>query len=146
MKARILISVLVVIFSVSLIYAGNPKITTYTNIETTEGGTIKEYTFLDSKTLKPMKRAVYKYDATNIVQEKVTYNWSNNYGWVEAQKYEYQYNNDNQLANIVYKLWDRNQKTWSNDSKYIAHKYDKSGSLLSVENIQVNTYDLAEIR
>ena len=140
MKARILTSILAVVFSVAILNAANPNSVKYTNEETTAAGTVKEYTFCEKETLKPLNRAVYQYNANGELLEKVYYKWDNNTGWVSVQKYNYEYQ-DNKVASLIYSEWDSSLGTWSENPEYITYVYNKNGELLTLQDIIENSIE-----
>lgn len=146
MKARILVSILAVVFSIAILNAGNPKTTKYINEEVTETSIIKDYTFVNSETLKALHRITYTYDINGVIQERVYYKWDNEKGWIGIQKHTYEYNADNKVAYLIHTKWDQNNNNWSDNSEYLAHIYNQDGKYLTRESIQVNTNDLAEIK
>ena len=119
MKARILTSVLVAVFTVSTVLAGNPKTKIYNNTEYKNNGYTKEYIAVDSE-LKPKDKTVYEYTNSDLMLEKAIYKWDSEKGWVSLQKYTYTYNEEGELANLVYA------------------EYNKDGKLLSAQQVAVN--------
>lgn len=138
MKARILTSILVVVFSVTCLFAANPKNNIYTNTETTEMGSVKEYTFCDKETLKPLKKTVYQYDATGATVQKTTYKWDESFGWAALQKYSYEYNENGKIVNLIYTEWDKGLGTWAKNSDHMLHIYNMNGELLSIRQLHVD--------
>lgn len=121
MKARILTSVLaslVLLVSFGNLSAGNPPVKVYTNHLVTDDGSTKEYTFANSKTLKPESKTTYKYTTDGVLQERAIYRWNSEKGWVTIQKHNYEYKEDGQLAH------------------YFFTAYNSSGKLLSVSQIE----------
>ncbi|GAB6009617.1 DUF3836 domain-containing protein [Dysgonomonas reticulitermitis] len=118
MKARILTSVLVAVFAVSTVVAGNPKTNIYSNTEHKENGCTKEYITMDSE-LRPEKKTIYEY-VDDCMLEKSTYRWNSEKGWVSIQKYTYEYNEKGKPANLIYT------------------EYGRNGELLSAKQVEVN--------
>lgn len=133
MKARILSLVAVVLLSVASVYASSPKTKVYSNAD----NKTKEYTLVESETLKALKKVVYTYNSEGLLQEKSLYVWDDILGWAGIQKYSYNYNTD-KLATIVYTKWDKNIANWSATSQHILHSYNTDGELLAVRQIEVN--------
>lgn len=132
MKARILSLAVIVLLSVAGVYASNSKTKIYSNAD----NKTKEYTFVDSETLKALKKMVYSYDSEGTLQEKSLYVWDDTQGWTGIQKYSYNYDAD-KLVTIVYTKWDKNIATWSATSQHILHTYNTDGELLAVKQIEV---------
>jgi hypothetical protein len=145
MKAIILTSVLVALFSLSNIYAGNSTGKIYSNIENNEFGCVKEFVTVDSKTSIAKAKSVYVYDVDGILQTKVLYRWSNTAGWVGTQKYEYEYSGEKVVA-LIYTEWDKNISIWSAKAECLTYVYNINGELLTVVRTQVgnNSSLLAE--
>ncbi|MDU1891772.1 MAG: DUF3836 domain-containing protein [Dysgonomonas sp.] len=146
MKARILTSIIAIVFSVTLLNAGNPKSTMYTNTELTESGVVKECTFVENKTLRPIQKIVYKYDVLGNIKERTYYKWEDHSAWVNVHKYTYEYNEYNQVANLIHTKWDASKKGWSDRSDYIINKYNSDGEFLTVEQILLENNDLAQLK
>lgn len=123
MKARILTSVLVAVFAVSTVLAGNPKTNVYSNTEYNDNGYTKEYIAMDND-LRPEKKTVYEYTNSDYMLEKATYKWDSVKGWVSLQKYTYEYNEKGELASLVYA------------------EYNQEGKLLSAQQVAVNNDNL----
>ena len=123
MKARILTSVLVAVFAVSTVLAGNPKTNVYSNTEYNDNGYTKEYITMDNE-LKPEKKTVYEYTNSDYMLEKATYKWDSEKGWVSVQKYTYEYDDKGELASLVYA------------------EYNREGKLLSAKQVAVNNENM----
>lgn len=137
MKATVLTTILVAFLSIVNVSASEPKTKIYNNIETTENGCIKEYTFINLETLSPEKKSVYEYNAEGLLLTKTEYKWKSEGGWAGFQKYEYEYNQNNKLTYLTHTEWDSKLNTWSETSKQLAHLYDENGQLLTVKEIQI---------
>ncbi|MDU1890208.1 MAG: DUF3836 domain-containing protein [Dysgonomonas sp.] len=147
MKTRILTSILAVVFSLTLVYAGNPKTTMYINHEASEAGLYKEYIYVDSETLEPLKRIVYNYDTNGVIKEKILYGWEYKKGWTGEQKYTYQCNVENKtIDNLVYTEWDNIRDSWSDNSEYITYIYNDDSEFMSNTQIKAKTQNLAELK
>ena len=136
MRATVLTSVLVAFLSIVNVSASEPKTKIYNNIETTENGCVKEYTFINLETLSPEKKSVYEYNADGLLVTKTEYKWNSEGGWTGFQKYEYEYNKNNKLTYLTHTEWDNERNTWCESSKQFAHLYDTNGQLLTIEEIQ----------
>ncbi|MFT4223212.1 DUF3836 domain-containing protein [Dysgonomonas sp.] len=123
MKARILTSVLVAVFAVSTVLAGNPKTNMYSNTEYNDNGYKKEYIAMDNE-MRPEKKTVYEYTNNGCMLEKATYKWDSEKGWVSVQKYTYEYNEKGKLANLVYA------------------EYNREGELLSAQQVELKNDNL----
>lgn len=135
MKPIILTSIIAFFLSIN-IHANDP-VKVYTNTETTEMGTIKECTFINSSTSKAEKKIAYEYNTEGTLLEKNEYEWNDNRGWDGVKKYEYQYNKDGKLANIIFTKWDDKTKAWSSTSEHNIYTYNANGELLSVKQVKV---------
>ncbi|MFV0538010.1 MAG: DUF3836 domain-containing protein [Dysgonomonas sp.] len=120
MKARILTSVLVAVFAVSTVLAGNPKTSIFSNTEYSENGYTKECIAVDNE-MRPEKKTVYEYTNSDYMLEKTIYKWDSVKGWVSLQKYTYEYNEDGELANLVYA------------------EYDKEGEMKSAQQVELDS-------
>ena len=60
------------LFSIS-IFASDPETTTYSNIQNTETGSIKEFTTFRANSTEPIQKSTYRYDLAGNIQEKVVY-------------------------------------------------------------------------
>lgn len=146
MKAIFLTSILVAFFLFTNVSAGNPKDKIYSNIETNNYGTIKEYTTISHATAKATNKAVYIYDTNGILQERALYSWDETQGWLGICKYEYEYHS-HKLTNIIYTKWDNDIATWSSMAEHLIHIYNTEGKFLTVKHIQVNNdYNLMAIK
>lgn len=119
MKARVLTSVLVAVFTVSTALAGNPKTKVYSNTEYKDNGYTKEYIAVNNE-LRPEKKTVYEYANGDYMLEKATYKWDSEKGWVSMQKYTYRYNEKGELINQIYA------------------EYDNKGEFLSAQQVVPN--------
>lgn len=137
MKAIILTSIIAVFLSVSGLQAGNPT-RVYNNVIENENGTIKEYTVVDTETSTVLNKSVYKYNADGLLLQKTEYKWDEKRGWSGQKKYEYEYNNNNTVANIVYTCWDSKLMAWSPVSQHLIHIYGLDGELLTIKQFEVN--------
>lgn len=136
MKANVLTSVLVAVFFVSTTaFANSPKTKMYTNNEYRDNGCTKEYIFVDDES-RPEMKSVYEYTTDGNLQEKVTYKWNTEKGWVAIQKYTYEYNKNGQISNMIYTEWNKELQAWSHESQHMLHIYDLDGELLSVHSVE----------
>ena len=120
MKATILTSVFVALFSAANLNAKDVK--TYTNNESGEFGTKKEYVSVDKETLKPTTKEFYYYDVNGRIVEKTVSKWSDEKGWENIGLYEYQYNENGNVANVIYtERADQSDKTY-----FLVHQYDEN--------------------
>ncbi len=140
MKTSIITSVLVAFVSVMSLSAGNPRTTVYENVETTDAGVKKEYVKYNNEISAADSKVVYFYDADGKMDSKVFYKWNSQEGWVENQKYEYQYNNENQVSYLTFTKWDDKNKA---EMEQLVHIYDNDGNLMAVEKIDLNNEDVA---
>lgn len=117
MKAKNLFLLFVVLFLSSSIYANTPETVTFSNVEKTENGCVKEFIFCDKSTNNPLTKTVYRYDAEDRMQEKATYEWNDSKGWIGVQKYDYIYDNDNNLPTPKLTKWDNKTNDWAKKQK-----------------------------
>ncbi|WP_029903339.1 DUF3836 domain-containing protein [Prevotella sp. 10(H)] len=136
MNAAILTSVFAVLVSVTNLSAKN--VITYSNVESNESGTKKEYVTLDKETAKPLSKEFYHYDEKGNVLEKTTSTWNNEKGWVNSSNYTYIYGENDMLSYVAYTKWDNKAEDWSNKSDILVHVYDENNNFLSVKQMQVN--------
>lgn len=135
MKAIILTSVFAVLVSVANLSARNVK--TYSNVETNETGTKKEYVSIDVETSNPLTKELYNYSADGKLEVKKISNWNENKGWVNSAKYEYQYNEVGKVSNVTYTKWNEKTNSWSDKSEFLAHIYNENNEILSIKQIQI---------
>lgn len=130
MKTKLLSALLVgMLFTVS-IFANDPETTTYSNIQNTETGSVKEFTTFSKSTNEPMQKSTYRYDLAGNIQEKVVYKWNGDKGWVGAQKLEYKYNETatDRPVGINFSEWDSKKNDWTAKQKSITFEYKTDGS------------------
>ena len=113
MKTKTLFSLLAILFFSANILAGTPETITFTNVEQTEEGCVKEFIFCDKNTNAPLTKTTYVYDATNRMMEKSTYEWMGEKGWTGIQKYIYTYNAENQPQTPAMIRWDKKSNDWA---------------------------------
>lgn len=111
MKAKNLFSLLAVLFLSASIYANTPETVTFSNVEKTESGCVKEFIFCDKSTSTPLTKTVYRYDAEERMQEKATYEWNDSKGWIGIQKYDYVYDDNNRPTARLTK-WNNKTNDW----------------------------------
>lgn len=130
MRTKIFLSLLIGLFITVGVSAKNPETTTFSNIETTASGSIKEFTTFTKDTNEPVQRSLYKYDLAGNIQEKVVYGWVNKRGWIGVQKLEYNYANGNsdKPTELIYTKWDTNTNDWSNKTKKVKYTYNEDGT------------------
>lgn len=121
MKTRIVTLLVIGFFTCMSIAAKDPVITTYSNTETTEFGTMKEFTSFNVETQEPEKRTVYNYDFDGNITEKTIYVWGGkNNGWIGAQRLQYTYGDDKtKPLTLTFTVWDSKLNTWSNKSQIV---------------------------
>jgi len=137
MKAIFLTTVLSAFFFSANLNANNVK--TYNNVETGEFGTKKEFISVESETLKPLKREYYFYNPEGRIVEKTISSWSDQKGWVNAGRYEYQYNETGKVANVIFTEWNKKDANWSEKAYFLVHVYDENNEFLSIEQLEINT-------
>lgn len=115
MKTRILVSVLSVFLFTVNVNANDPETITFTNVEKTETGCVKEFLSCDKETNFPLSKTVYQYDAEDRIQEKATYDWdSNKKEWVGLRKHVYSYDENGQPTTPTVLKWNKKTKDWNN--------------------------------
>lgn len=121
MKTRIVTLLVIGFFTCMSIVAKDPVITTYSNTETTEFGTMKEFTSFNVESQEPEKRTVYNYDFDGNITEKTIYVWGGkNNGWIGAQRLQYTYGDDKtKPLTLTFTVWDSKLNTWSNKSQIV---------------------------
>lgn len=129
MRTKVFLSVLVGLFVTLSISAKNPETTTFSNVEVTATGSIKEFTTFATETNQPMQRSVYKYDLQGNIQEKVVYTWNGDKGWTGVQKLEYAYDNPNvdKPTSLTHTKWDDKTNNWSKHTRVVAYNYGNDG-------------------
>lgn len=135
MKAILLTPVFAVLLSVVNVSAKNVK--TYSNVETNETGTKKEYVSLDGKTSNPLTKELYDYSIDGKLDMKKISKWDENKGWINNAKYEYQYNEVGKISYVIYTKWNEKTNAWSDKSDFLAHIYNENDEILSIKQIQI---------
>lgn len=132
MKATILTTVFAAF--VLSINVNAQEVKTYSNVETTELGTLKEYISVDSETLAPLAKEIYSYDAEGKIVEKVISKWNGSkLSWENVSKYEYTYGNaDSDIVTLVaYTKWNKSNKVWSDESEFMVNVYDENNNFMA---------------
>ena len=135
MKATFLTSVFAALVLTTNVNAKNVKV--YSNNESNENGTLKEFVTLDNETSKPLTKDFYEYDVNGNIQEKTTSEWKDEKGWVNSRKYEYKYGKAGKVASVTYTKWDEKVNNWSDSSDVLVHIYDENDEFLTVKQIQI---------
>lgn len=130
MRTKLFLSLLIGLFITVGVSAKNPETTTFSNIETTASGSIKEFTTFTKDTNQPVQRSLYKYDLAGNIQEKVVYGWIDKKGWVGIQKLEYAYENESadKPSQLIYTKWDARTNDWSNKTKKVTYSHNNNES------------------
>lgn len=132
MKATILTTVFAAL--VLSINVNAQEIKTYSNVESTDSGTTKEYISVDSETLAPLTKEIYSYDAEGKIIEKVISKWSDSDAeWANTSKYEYTYgSSDSELvAHVAYTKWSKSSNAWSDESEFMVNIYDENNNFMA---------------
>jgi len=137
MKATLLTSVFVALFFSANLNANNVK--TYSNIESGEFGTKKEFVSVKSETLEPLKKENYCYDTTGRLSEKTISKWSYEKGWENVGRYEYRYNETGNVASVIYTEWNKVDNDWASKEYFLVHVYNENDEFLSVEQFEIGT-------
>ncbi|MFV0419480.1 MAG: DUF3836 domain-containing protein [Dysgonomonas sp.] len=144
MKAIVVASVLAALVFSASISAKNVK--TYINMESNGSGIKKEYVSLDVETHKPLTREYYNYDSDGNITIKTVSKWNDKLGWVNYNKYEYNYLENGKIANISYTEWNGKKNMWADKSDLLIHFYNDNGEFLSIRQIEIensiNDYNL----
>lgn len=137
MKAKVLFSFLVSVFFVVGVYAKAPETTTFSNIQNTENGSLKEFTTFKTNTSEPVQKSTYKYDLTGNILEKVVYVWTADKGWLGSQKLEYTYGEEypDKPKTLSFREWNKQKSDWSEKQKVIMYSYNEDGSTSISERI-----------
>lgn len=138
MRTIVLTTIFALFLSSISVSSATPKLR-YSNIETTENGTIKEYVTYDNLQSKAVEKTVYVFDNNENLVDRTVYKWNDNSGWIAMQKHNYSYNNEGRVAYFTFTKWnqDRNAK-----SEMFAHIYDNEGNLLSIVKSKSDDSDL----
>ncbi|WP_108822426.1 DUF3836 domain-containing protein [Dysgonomonas sp. Marseille-P4361] len=132
MKATILTTVFAALVLSISVNAQN--VNRYSNVKATEFGTEKECISVDSKTLTPLIKQNYSFDADGKMIEKVISRWDGiDNGWVNVSKYEYTYTDaDSDLISLIaYTKWNKAAKDWSSESDLLVNVYDENNNYLA---------------
>ncbi|NDV79379.1 DUF3836 domain-containing protein [Dysgonomonas sp. 511] len=117
MKAKFFFLFVMILGFTASIHADSRETITFSNVEKTENGSVKEILHCNKYTNAPLLKTVYNYDADGRLLEKTLYEWNSNMGWVGTQKYQYNYSEDNQLLSPTFSKWDKKNKCWADKSK-----------------------------
>lgn len=128
MRTILLTSIFALFLSSINISASTQKLK-YSNIQTTENGTIKEYVTYDNLQSKAVDKTVYIFDKDENLLDRTVYKWDDNAGWVKMQKHNYSYDNEGKITYFTFSKWDNKQNI---ESKEFTHLYDNEGNLLSI--------------
>jgi len=132
MKTKILISVLFAIFLSVNLYSQKGDIAIYNSISKNENGVIKECIQLDKTTSNALAKTVYTYNAKGHRTERVLYLCDKQNKWIPCQKYNYEYNSNGKISNILLTKWDKGSKAWARKSESLHHIYKDTGELLAI--------------
>ena len=137
MKTKIFLSLLAVaVLSTATLSATNPNKKIYQNIESTEFGTTKELISFKEDSGEPAAKAIYYYGTEGKLQKKVMYIWSDANGWESYNKYDYEYNNNGRISNMIYTAWDKKLDVWSPKSLKLIYVYDNNGKFYAMKKIE----------
>lgn len=114
----------------SILYAQNPN-----NKETKE---IEEFTSYTIGNIQKRAKVVYKFNTEGQRIERTLYYRDNMKDWTPIQMYNYQYNNQGKIADIIYTKWDKENNCWNETSDHLTHIYDRDGILLSIRKSNSN--------
>lgn len=140
MKAKIVSIIAVILFSSTSIFAQD--VVTYSNINKTESGCVKEYIVYNKDSSAPIKKNVYVEDATGKKISKETYKWEKN-NWIGVQKVDYKFNEEKQTEVLVYFKWNAKTNDWSDKAEFFSYRYDDNGELLA--SVQVSISDVSNL-
>lgn len=99
----------------------------------------KEFVSVESKTLEPLKKESYNYDVTGRLTEKTISKWSYEKGWENTGRYEYQYNETGNVANVIYTEWNKQDNDWASKEYFLVHVYNENNEFLSIEQLEIST-------
>lgn len=117
MKAKKLFSLLVVLFLSANIFAnGGRETIVFSNVDKSATGYVKEFIKCDKKTSTPLIKNVYEYDDEGRMLVKTIYKRCNKNGWIGIQKFEYNYDDNNQPQTPNVMTWDAKLKSWCTES------------------------------
>lgn len=136
MNATILTSVLAAFVFCVNVSANNVK--TYSNVESSEFGTKKEYISVDSQSMTPQMKEYYHYNADGKIIEKTVSKWvDNSRGWVNSSRYEYHYGESGLVTAVSYTKWDDGKKVWEGNSEVLVNIYDEDGNFMASKQVKV---------
>ncbi|NDV96284.1 DUF3836 domain-containing protein [Dysgonomonas sp. 521] len=143
MKTRFFIPICILLFSCTTLFAQKKQDkNTVKYVKVDEANHTKEYIAYNKRNKETSIRTVYQYDDSNNRIKRTTYMWNNSKReWVEARRYEYINNKDNQLAYIVYTKWDKDTNRWADKSELLIHLYDKDGKFVAIQKVEMNSQD-----
>ncbi|WP_165044349.1 DUF3836 domain-containing protein [Dysgonomonas sp. ZJ709] len=138
MKAKLIILVAVLFFSISLFSQQEDGTIVYNNFDNTNSGSTKEYITVDQRTSTPLKKVTHLFDTAGNKLARTLYAWTDE-GWIGTQKTEFVYNKDNQVAAILYTKWDSKRYAWSDKSEYVIYAYNDRHEWVAESRIEVNS-------
>lgn len=133
MKTIFLTSVFAVLLSTTNLNA--KEIKTYSNVETNESGTLKEYVRLKEKTLIPKERICYFYNKKGDILMRTFSTWKNDKGWINCSKYEYKYSETGKVESVSYIRWDSIKERWIENDSITVYLGEENKYILSAENM-----------
>jgi hypothetical protein len=128
-------AVLSLLLSVNIM-AQNRETIVYSNSD--EKSNLKEYTILDKNSSEVLSKISFQFDKKGLPTYKTSYTWNSDKGWILSKKYEYLYNDNNQLTDIVFTRWDHDTNQWAGISERITHVYNSNGTLLYTQQILID--------
>lgn len=91
---------------------------------------------------KQQLKAVYMYDSSEKCISRNLYIENGQNEWVPIHKYEYTYNNNGLVGNVVFTKWDERKGNWEKNALVLVHDYDLSGKMLSQKEMIMTNNNL----
>ena len=135
MKAKFLSIIAIILLSSTSIFAQD--VVTYSNVNETAQGSVKEYIVYDKSSSTPLRKNVYIEDINGQKISKATYKWIDN-NWSGIQKVNYKFNADNQTTVLVYSKWDTKASDWSDKNEFFSYRYNDNGELLTSVRVSIS--------
>lgn len=84
-------------------------------------------------------KIVYKFNSEGQKTKRILYTRDNTFNWTPVQKYDFKYNQQGKIADVIYTKWNNVNNSWSGVSEHLIHIYNKKGELLSVKKSRTDS-------
>ncbi|WP_160111103.1 hypothetical protein [Dysgonomonas sp. Marseille-P4361] len=98
-----------------------------------------EYISYGINNIQKRLKVVYKFNSEGQKTERISYARDNTFNWTPVQKYDFKYNQQGKIADVIYTKWNKVNNSWSGVSEHLIHIYNKKGELLSVKKSRTDS-------